>query len=182
MLNYKDKLKQFNSTDKYRNELLFLTQLLDPKEDESIIDYGCGTGAAMEHIRSNFKSNVYGFDVTEDYYEGDKFFFRTEIFFKVQSIYFMHSFAHIDFPPLEKLKDDFLLPQGKVVIITPNIDWLNLQSKDNYKPDTTVAHHYSSSELEALFIDNGYSIRFSGQFGEQINNVHERLFLVAEIN
>ena len=90
MLNYKDKLKQFNSTDKYRKELLFLTQLLDPKEEESILDYGCGTGAAMEHIRSNFNSKVFGFDITEDYYEGDKFFFRTELFFKVNTIYFMH--------------------------------------------------------------------------------------------
>ena len=93
----------------------------------------------------------------------------------------MHSLAHIDYPPLEKIKDEFLLPDGKVVVITPNLDWLTFKNEGKeIKTDSTVIRHYSSLTLERLFVKNRYDIICQGQFGDCINNQHERIFLVAK--
>jgi hypothetical protein len=90
----------------------------------------------------------------------------------------MHSLAHIPDPPLQKLKDQFMLPGGRVVVITPNKAWLDSQDKTNYTPDPTVIKHYTLPELQQLFIDAGFKIKISGEFGIYPKN-SERLFLVA---
>ena len=90
-MDYKEKLIQFNSTDKYYNELKFLHSLIG-SERKSIMDYGCGIGTAMRYIFDKTLSQVKGFDIEHfiPHYEycnpKDEF----------DLVYFMHSFAHIE--------------------------------------------------------------------------------------
>lgn len=166
---------QFNSTDKYKKELEFLYALINPKQNEKILDYGCGIGTAMKHIHFNSEAEVYGYDITKELYMWDEFWFRTEIYFKVDTVFFMHSLAHIQHTPFQKIKDDFLNINGRLIIITPNLLWLD---KD-YKGDQTVIRHYDLQTLSKLVEDAGFKIEMIGQFGEVRNNINERLFLVA---
>jgi SAM-dependent methyltransferase len=181
MLNYKEKLQQFNSTDKYKGELNMLRHLVDPKRGQKIIDYGCGLGTAMKHLHNNSEAEIYGYDITKEYYDWDDFYFREMIYFKVDTVYFMHSFAHIHYLPLQKIKDQFLNDGGKIVVITPNRLWLDLQNKKDYKPDPTVFKHYTISELIKTVTDYGFKVESCGQFGQVTDNIHERLFIVATL-
>jgi len=176
MLNYKDLLIQFNGTPKYMAELDFLFKLISPKKKEKIIDYGCGLGTAMKHIHFNSDADVYGFDITKEYYLWDSFWFRMEMFFKVDTIYFMHSIAHINKPPLARLKNEFLNEGGKLIIITPNAKWMDA----GYKKDPTVIKHYDLDSLSELVTNAGFRITHIGQFGEIKNGHNERLFLIAK--
>jgi hypothetical protein len=90
-------------------------------------------------------------------------------------VYFMHSIAHIE--NIDSILKG--LNTNSVVVITPNKDWLNLQSKENYSPDKTVLNHYNQTELVELFESCGYSIESVGQFGEQTQGQNERIFLKA---
>lgn len=174
---YKEKLRGFNATPKYKKEMNFLGKLLDIRVGDKLLDYGCGLGNTMHYMAVKYSIRAFGFDVNP-YYEGDPFYFKDSLFFVVDRVYFMHSLAHIADPPLKKLKDKFLTNDGKIVVITPNREWLDKQDKTNYTPDPTVVKHFSLAELQQLFIDAGFSIEISGEFGVYPNN-NERLFLVA---
>ena len=180
-MDYKLKLEQFNSTEKYKNELLFLQGLLDLKGNEKALDYGCGNGTAMKFLHETTGHDIIGFDVRDDLYSWDKFYFRKEIYFQVAAVYFMHSFSHIPFGDdlLRKVKEVFLLPHGKLVIISPNPEWLALKQNPDYIPDPTVIKHYSLAELIEMATDAGFKVTMSGQFGSEINGVNERLFIKA---
>jgi len=146
---YKEKLHQFNSSKKYEGEMKTLIEFMDPKSYETILDYGAGTGFMAEHIRASKGSRVYAYDVHGDYYEGDPFYFRTELYFRVDKIYLMHSFAHIADPYrlLITLRDKFLNPGGSIYILTPNREWIDENKKPDYIPDPTVIKHYTSSDI-----------------------------------
>lgn len=181
ILSYKQKLQQFNSTEKYQNELMLLMSLLDLQRNEKAISYGCGLGNDMKFLHEKTGHDIIGFDVTEDLYEWDKFYFRKEIYFQVAAVYFMHSFSHIPFADdlLRKCREVFLLPQGKLVIIAPNPAWLALKQNPDYVPDPTVIKHYSLAELIEAATDAGFKVTMSGQFGSEINGVNERVFIKA---
>lgn len=172
-MDYKEKLKQWNSTEKYWNELYFLVKLLELDTEysthEEILDFGAGIGTAMDYIRCS------GYDIN-NYYEGDSEFYYNELpNIYISDIYFMHSFAHIPNP-----KDVLRILRGKyheatLTVITPNLDWLD---KD-YVGDETVIKHYNQQELKELFEDCGYEVTLIGQFGEYKNGQNERIFLQA---
>lgn len=178
---YKDKLKQFNSTDKYKSELNLLLSLVDLQKNDKCLDYGCGLGTAMQFLKDKTSCDVYGFDITEELYEGDKFYFRKELYFQVDCIYFMHSIAHIPFPEtlLQKCKDYFLKPKGKIVIITPNLNWLKLQNNSNYKADTTVIQHFTANTLKEMVQEAGMNVTFECVFGQQTEDQFERICIKA---
>lgn len=178
-MDYKLKLKHFNDTEKYHTELDFLLSLLHPHKSDRLLDYGCGTGHAMRYIRNETNCDVYGYDVTDSLYEGDPFYFRKELFFKVDHIYFMHSFSHLPNPQevLEKCKGYFLTEKGTITIISPNPEWLQLQSNATYTPDPTVKQHHSQTQLAELLTQAGFSIELQGQFGAVAGTVNERLFV-----
>lgn len=180
-MNYKEKLRQFNSTAKYMNELEFLLSLLDLQHKEKALDYGCGLGTAMEFINERTDNRVIGFDVAEDLYEGDPVDFKKEIWFKVEAIYFMHSISHIPDAHglLRKCKELFLNSRGKLVIISPNPAWLALKNNPGYIPDPTVIKHHSLEELMEIVTDAGFKITMHGQFGEKVGEVNERVFIKA---
>lgn len=167
-MSYKEKLDEFNATEKYKKELHFLRGLIIC--DEKILDYGCGTGFAVEHFR-NLGIKAHGYDISE---VNIKFHYcDLSSYFKLT--YFMHSFAHIEDPEtaLKELKTD------KIVIITPNKDWLVKQYNLDYRADTTVKNHYSQSELVYLVESCGFEIELVGQFGNETQKRNERIFLTA---
>jgi len=179
---YINKLKSFNSTDKYFEELFLLFGLIQPYPRQKIIDYGCGIGTAVKYFR-NITEKVFfmGYDVNNYMRETSPYSHHlcVDKIEPCNTIYFMHSFAHV--PEISKvifgLREHVL---DKVVVITPNSEWLKLKQNENYVPDPTVVQHYSEDELREIFEDVGYKVTLCGQFGEKIGSQHERLFLVAK--
>ena len=171
-MSYKDKLRKFNSTDKYRSELYFLFSLISVESNKSIIlDYGCGLGKAMDMIDCD------GFDVNL-YYEGNR---KTDYFLgtlperEYSDIYFFHSLAHI--PNIKEVLMQLKIKYNpRITVITPNRHWLMMQSNRDYKPDPTVHKHYTMIELNQLLKESGYEIGIYGQFGEEANMINERIF------
>lgn len=172
-MNYADKLKQFNSTEKYRMEMEFLSRIVgDHTADEYILDYGCGLGFAMAYIKLGTNATVMGYDVTE-FIPGFKYANpKAEEF---QTVFFMHSLAHI--PNIKQVLEDLMTES--VAVITPNAEWLDRNKNDMYKPDPTVVKHFTQASLLDLFESAGYKIILNGQFGECVDGHNERLFLSA---
>jgi len=179
MESYKERLRAFNSTEKYKRELEFLKVLLNiDAHDTLFIDYGCGLGTAMDELCAH------GFDVN-DYYEGDspERFHHVAfpmILSRAYSVYFMHSLAHIPNPleVIKKLRSKH--HKVEVTVITPNAYWLMQQGNKDYVPDPTVVQHYTMTNLRELFEQAGYEVTLQGQFGEEKNGINERLFLQAK--
>lgn len=171
---YAEKLKAFNSTEKYKAELDFLIRLLGRDLDASdyVLDYGCGLGAAMVAVKIETFVNVMGYDTTQFI---DGFTYSNPKAEEYQTVYFMHSLAHIE-NVQEVLKE---LMTDNVVVITPNAEWMDLNKNDHYVPDPTVVKHFSQIDLIELFESAGYKVDMCGQFGEPFGGQNERLFLSA---
>lgn len=175
---YKEKLKQFNSTHKYKCEVNLLVNLMNPRAGEKILDYGCGLGRTVRHINEVTTANCFGYDVRNLREQDDQYFFRDSFHFKFHKVYFMHSLAHI--PTVrEKLQElkQFLYEDSEVYVVTPNKLWLREVSGREYVPDPTVIEHFTPNSLGDLFLKCGYLIHTQGQFGDVLNGHHERLFL-----
>ena len=95
-MTYKERLKKFNSTVKYEKELEFLFMLINPDINDSILDYGCGTGYAMKYIFQKSSSSIEGYDITSYLYGWDSKNFKSELDEKYDTIYFLPSIAHIE--------------------------------------------------------------------------------------
>lgn len=175
-MDYKQKLIEWNSTEKYKKELDFLYRILpyDIEYGSICLDYGCGLGTAMDYLWAD------GYDVN-DYFEGtylqrEHYYLNTLPDKTYEHIYFLHSFAHIPNPKdvLRILRGKY--PEATLTVITPNLEWLD---KD-YVGDETVIKHYNQQELKELFEDCGYEVTLIGQFGEYKNGQNERIFLQAK--
>lgn len=172
-MDYKDKLRAFNSSDKYKMEVEFLNKLLGLPSVfwSQILDYGCGLGhAAYELCADGFDVNDYKEKEISNYYLNelpDKQYDR---------IYFMHSIAHIKNinDVLKKLRQKY---NPTITVITPNKSWIDMVG--DTKSDPTVIKHYNQEELQKLFIECGYDVYLSGQFGNCYKGINERLFLQA---
>lgn len=178
MNDYKERLRQFNSTEKYQNEVKFLYNLIGKgfSHDYSLrLDYGSGLGHTAEKI------GAFGYDVA-NYNENEFIQYSLGVLpeYNFKHIYFMHSFAHIVEPnlSLKVLKEKY--PQARLTVITPNRHWLMMQSNRDYKPDPTVVRHYTMTELRQLFKECGYEVTLCGQFGEESGGINERIFLQAK--
>lgn len=185
---YKEKLKGFNSTPKYKAEVDFLLKLMQPKSGEKILDYGCGLGNLVRKIRDEHKVDCFGYDVNNYREIEDEFLFRSSYFFKFDKVYFNHSIAHV--PNIDQKLEDLkalLNPEAKIYIITPNKDWVLYGRKANYTPDPTVVGHFSLYELRNLLFTTGFNTLTLGQFGDMeptagAEVVNERLFIEAQWN
>jgi 2-polyprenyl-3-methyl-5-hydroxy-6-metoxy-1,4-benzoquinol methylase len=175
-MTYKDKLKVWNSTDKYEKELDLLKRLICFDRGVNTLDYGCGTGYAAVKLFAD------GFDIVDNLEEEivsfcNRYFLKELPDNEYSCIYFMHSLAHIPNPKetLETLRTKY--PNATITVITPNAEWLD---KD-YVGDETVIKHFTQQELCNLFIESGYTIQLVGQFGEYKNGTNERIFLQATV-
>ena len=176
-MDYKEKLRAFNGTEKYRKEMLFVRRNINPYYNYDVLDYGCGIGTFMNEFWTD------GFDVNNYYTEQPtpkkSHFYLNELPDKKYSdITMIHSIAHIP-NPIEVLKDLKARYSATITVITPNRYWLMQQSNRDYKPDPTVHKHYTLHELKELFKEAGYEVTLIGQFGELNNGVNERIFLQA---
>lgn len=171
IMSYEDKLKQFNQTDKYITELSFLKKLIFPTYNKVILDYGCGIGTAVKYLELTSTANIIGYDVTKYWVCSS-----TEIPEKIDCTYFMHSIAHI--PNIQEVLQS--LPTKKIVVITPNKDWIERKVNNSYVPDPTLYKHYSLGELTKMFNDSGYHVTLEGQFGDFDGLLNERIFLCAK--
>lgn len=170
-MSYEKKLKQFNSTEKYKTELEFLNALIG-QGYKYVLDYGCGTGEAANYLQLNTNNNVAGYDKTK---HNEKFWYVSPST-PFDTVYFMHSIAHIENVEAVLIR----LDTKRVVVITPNAEWLALQRNKDYTPDPTIKRHYTQKTLCHMFGSVGYNIIQVGQFGAMKGNQNERLFLIAE--
>lgn len=179
---YIKKLNEFNSTERYEKELDFLFKIIEPKPKEKILDVGCGTGYAVRKLRQKSHSEVFGYDKNNYRDNDDEFLFRSQYYFHFDKVYFMHSFAHIDNPVffLNYTMAPILFTGATIYILTPNLQYLVENKKEDYVADPTVVKHYELSELCKLVIEAGYKVLQAGQFGEHKNGINERLFLIAK--
>ena len=179
-MEYVEKLRKFNYTPKYKHEFEFLSSLIKLRKGK-ILDYGCGTGDVVIKLKIE-KSNctIDGYDIKKhderfDYVDSPLRFYNV--------VLFMHSLAHIIDPGAALIEQrKWMLGSARIIVITPNKDWLDSNKKKNYIPDPTVVNHFCAYRLEELFKKSGFNIINSGQFGERIGPYNERLFLVAEKN
>jgi 2-polyprenyl-3-methyl-5-hydroxy-6-metoxy-1,4-benzoquinol methylase len=173
-MDYKERLKIFNSTEKYNRELSFISNLLG--RDDKVLDYGCGIGTAVNYFKIKTNSRVFGYDINNFLDEDQAWFVESEPKDAYHHITFIHSIAHIKDinEVLDKLKYN-LVVCGKITVITPNLDWINYVGNTNSDP--TVFQHYTSETLSNLFLKTGYKILQQGQLGETKGGQHERLFI-----
>lgn len=187
---YKQRLRAFNSTPKYKSELDFLCRLMSPRKGEKILDYGCGQGTAVRYINDNYGDDIcFGYDVNNYRDKDDLYLFRSEYFFKFSKVFFLHSIAHVHDINVKLIAlKELLLPEAKVYVVTPNGEWVNIMDNqtENYKPDPTVIQHHYLTDIENLFTNAGFKINISGQFGATTDSykgqyINERLFLEATV-
>ena len=181
---YHQKLIRFNATDKYRGEMEFMKGIIDAKPGQSILDYGCGLGHMVCYLQEETKASVFGFDVQEWWAKDERpNWFKDSIWFKFDTIYFMHSFAHIPdiVNQLVNMRENFLNYGGKIVVLTPNKLWLDKIDNINYVPDPTVHQHYSQATLLDIISLAGFMLNNYGQYGESNDDQQERIYLVASV-
>lgn len=169
-MDYKDKLKQFNSTEKYLSELRFLKRLIG-NDSQLVMDYGCGINTAIKFLNARTSSVFLGYDKTKFLPD----FEYCSPLAKVNAVYFLHSIAHIE--DIDNVLKT--LNTGRIIVITPNKSWIEDNKNDFYKPDKTVIQHFTQEELIDLAEACGYIVEESGQFGKCTNNKNERIFLIA---
>lgn len=178
-MDYKDRLIQFNSTDKYISEMIFMRSLLNPYSDELTLDYGCGIGTAVRFLNNTTLALVHGYDIVCMWEGSREDLYRSDIKGNYNKAYFMHSLAHIK-DASEVIADLKNRGVKEIHVITPNSCWLDLQPIDPmYEADDTVVNHFTPAALHMLFAK--YKITNEGQFGEVTGNQHERLFISVEL-
>jgi len=183
-MTYKEKLIAWNSTPKYKKELDFLYHLLDVKYGQTILDFGCGLMTAINNFSARGEAFFYGYDIEQYAEREDEHLYDKELIKKYNTIYLNHSIAHIKdaVGALMFLRMN-LLDGGKVVIVTPNWEWMD----KGYNEDTTVIRHYDIETLSTLIVEAGYQIDQVGQFGQVRKDIHqhnrlsnERIFIVCK--
>lgn len=181
MEEYRKKLIEWNSRDKYMRELNFLGNLMNLNSSDSVLDYGCGTMKAIKHFNENYECHIKGFDVNEYAEKSDYIFYDNSLKGNYNKVYLNHVIAHVSDVKemLNSLKKIIL--GGRIYVITPNKLWLKYMKNEKYNPDKTVINHFSLPDLVSVFRQNGFTVIRSGQFGEFLNEERERLFLEATI-
>lgn len=159
-LNYLDKLKGFNASIKYMREMATMMELMDIQKGELVLDYGAGLGTMRDFLGVHTEGEIYAFDVHKNYYQGEPTAFRNVLHFHLDTIYFMHSIAHIPDPTsvIRNLADKFMKNDSQIWILTPNENFLDAhEPPEGWKPDTTVIEHFTEDTLQEMIYNAGAS-------------------------
>lgn len=182
---YYERLKFWNSTSKYKNEVEFLKLLLALEANDQVLDFGCGTGYCLEMLKETSPARFWGYDVNLFFNDAIPGWFLKDYRQKKYSkIFMMHSIAHI--PDIVSTLENVvncLEDGGKLVVITPNKDFDDYYRQNvntGHKRDMTVVGHYTQSSLADIATQVGLNVRNLGQFGDMVNKYNERIFLVAQ--
>jgi len=185
---YQQRLKVFNKSSKYMNELKLLEGSLEITKDDIILDYGCGIGTAIKYLKNNKQfANYIGFDI-QCFIEGTKpvwFYDKFDKIDKFNKLFFLHSFAHIP-NILDILKNIYtkIDNKGLIVVITPNKkfdDYLKkVYHSNGFKTDQTVVTHYDLKTIKKIFKITGFKILRLEEFGKEEFGLKERIILVAQ--
>jgi len=184
-LDYKEKLDKFNSTEKYNLEMNFFIAMMHIKRDQSVLDYGCGTGWMQSQVIRQTGANMVGYDINMADYINDIMFPKNycnhlpdQVF---DHVYMMHSLAHIA-EVGQALRDikKYMHAKSKIHVMTPNALWLDNMQESEYTPDDTVIEHYSPNGLRSLFESYGFTLIYQGGYGQDTNGQFERLFISCE--
>lgn len=161
---YAKRVDSFSKDEKYKKELDYLSQSLNLKKDDYLLDVGCGSGNAMFYFRDNIGCSVKGIEKIKEYtllskYPEDIVIsdaqllpFGDEVFDKDVII---HVIGHIE-DPIKALKEVKRVTKnnGRLGIITPNkyfifamkpLNWLGLV---RHKNDITRIRLYSSKSIK----------------------------------
>lgn len=183
MDHYREKLIEFNNRDKYQHEMDFVITLMNIKDQEVVLDYGCGTGLMVDRINRNTQGIGCGYDVNDYKVDWVHGWFGNHLpDHMLDKVYFMHSLAHIS--DAGKVLDDLkehLNPGATVFVLTPNSLWLQTFSNNGYEPDTTALFQYAPAGLNGLFSNHGYKVLEQGQMGTVRDGYNERLYLKATL-
>jgi ubiquinone/menaquinone biosynthesis C-methylase UbiE len=168
---------RFNQTPAYQYELDQLRKRL--KEGAKILDYGCGTGYAVEQFRSD-GFDVYGYDRFR-YVEGSPSWYRTSYSHLFDQVYFMHSFAYIaDITDVLYRLRPMMNEGGELIVITPNRAYLDdIAHTPGYVPDTTVVQNYDMSHLVEVIEGTSWKVTERIHIGN--SNPNERILIKAKL-
>jgi len=177
------KLVQFNTDWKYPGELEFLRRTLDIRQGESVLDYGCGLGTAVKYLKEHTLGEIAGYDI-ENYPGGHPDWFRDRPEGPFDKVYLMHSIGTFETVVPELLRINSLLrPGGKVLVITPNKDFITrfrYETPKGFIVDKDVLRHFTSDCLEFALKDCGFVVERIGAFGQRhVDGIFERLFIEA---
>lgn len=181
---YKRKLELFNSSEKYLNEMGFLSSIMDLNSNDNILDFGCGIGTFMTYLERKYNIKIDGYDVYNYTNELPNIYIN-KLMKSYNKVTFFHSLAHIsDTTNMFIFLKKHLKEKSYIYIITPNKEFDDIFKikfdKIEYKPDYTVIKHFHQEELLELLTKNGFKIINNGSFGKIVNKINERLFIIAQ--
>lgn len=181
---YYERMHRWSLSDKYKDELHKIAELLEVGQNDLILDIGCSTGNAVRYFSEKFNCKIVGMDFSQDWLRivkipnvvrADAHFlpFRDSSFDK---IYMCHVIGHLVFP--EKAINEVrrvLKPSGRFVIITPNKNFVYLMKPLNclriirHTPDPTVLRYHTIHTLRRSLKNAGLEVRDIFTYGELPN-------------
>lgn len=190
MSDYLEKLRRFNKSKQYQEELKIIFGRLENWTNARVLDYGCGRGEMAAYARDKGhtvvavdKSMYFDFDLHGIDYMSIEDFDKKVHKFQFDFIVMMNVIGHIPnpkqvVPTLLKL----LSPTGRIILCIPSKSWKVLHSIKNwftgYKDDPTLYKVWSVKELEVFLDEFGFVRESLEHVGESFLGVYESHVMV----
>ena len=172
---YFARMDRFSRTEKYKQELDCVLDLLQVHKGQLVLDLGCNTGNPASYVSVVADCRVVGIDfpvAVQSFWRARKVYFirgdghylpfRSDTF---DHAYVMHTIGHVRDPGvvLGELQR-VLRPHGRVALVTPNrwFVWamkpLNYLRIIKHTPDPTVLRYYSVASLCRELTGAGFTV------------------------
>ena len=195
----------FAQTDKYTSELDRLTALMDLRFGMRVLDIGCSTGRAADHLERETDCTVFRLDGPPSWLDnppdrravrgdGQTLPFAEATF---DAVYLSHALGHVADPQRVLVEAARVTrPGGSLALVTPNrafvyalrpLNWLRIIP---YTPDPTVVTVFSMRRLLRLVQNAGWDVQvaeYAGSLPDHLRwlrtaagpGMRERLFVGA---